>query len=91
MKYILLIDRGVVLGVGMAEHVGEEITENQYNEILSMLSNRPTAPDGFAYRLTAELEWELYEAPVEEDEAEATEADYISALAELGVAVNEEN
>lgn len=46
---------------------GEEITETQYNEILSMLRNRPTAPDGFAYRLTAELEWELYEAPVEEE------------------------
>lgn len=46
---------------------GEEITETQYNEILSMLRNRPTAPDGFAYRLTKELEWELYEAPVEEE------------------------
>lgn len=46
---------------------GEEITETQYNEILSMLRNRPTAPDGFAYRLTKELEWELYEAPSEEE------------------------
>lgn len=46
---------------------GEEITETKYNEILSMLRNRPTAPDGFAYRLTRELEWELYEAPVEEE------------------------
>lgn len=46
---------------------GEEITETQYNEILSMLRNRPTAPNGFAYRLTKELEWELYEAPVEEE------------------------
>ena len=46
---------------------GEEITETKYNEILSMLRNRPTAPDGFAYRLTRDLEWELYEAPVEEE------------------------
>ena len=46
---------------------GEEITETKYNEILSMLRNRPIAPDGFAYRLTKELEWELYEAPVEEE------------------------
>ena len=53
---------------------GEEITETQYNEILSMLRNRPTAPDGFAYRLTRELEWELYEAPVEEPELTADEA-----------------
>lgn len=52
---------------------GEEITETQYNEILSMLHNRPTAPDGFAYRLTANLEWELYELPVEEEVIEEYE------------------
>lgn len=70
---------------------GEEIIENQYNEILAMLRNRPTAPEGFSYRLTKELEWELYELPVEEAEEEATEEDFMAALAELGVNVNEEN
>lgn len=69
---------------------GEEITENQYNEILAMLRNRPTAPEGFSYRLTKELEWELQELPPVE-EAEATEEDFMAALAELGVNVNEEN
>ena len=48
---------------------GEEITEDKYSEILSMLRNSPEAPAGFGYRLTAELEWELYEIPVEEDSA----------------------
>ena len=48
---------------------GKEITETQYNEILAMLHNIPTAPEGFAYRLTEELEWELYELPAEEVEA----------------------
>jgi hypothetical protein len=47
---------------------GEEITETQYNEILSMLRNRPNAPEGFAYRLTQALEWELYELPPAEPE-----------------------
>ena len=64
---------------------GEEITETQYNEILSMLRNIPTAPEGFAYRLTPALEWELYEMPVEEVEEEATAEDYEAALAEMGV------
>lgn len=49
---------------------GEEITEAKYNEILTMLHNIPTAPEGFAYRLTKELEWELYEVPVEEEPEE---------------------
>ena len=71
---------------------GEEITEAEYNHIKSIIDNRPTAPDGFAYRLTKELEWELYELPpVEEEETEATEEDFMAALAELGVNVNEEN
>ena len=45
---------------------GKEITEAEYNHILSILRNRPTAPEGHGYRLTENLEWELYELPVEE-------------------------
>lgn len=47
-----------------------EITAEQYTKIMSMLRNRPTAPDGYGYRLTESLEWKLYELPpveVEED------------------------
>lgn len=66
---------------------GEEITETQYNEILSILHNKPTAPDGFAYRLTKELEWELYELSIVEADEEATTEDYETALADMGVEV----
>ena len=45
---------------------GKEITESKYNEILTMLQNRPTAPDGYSNRLTADLVWEQYEQPNEE-------------------------
>ena len=47
---------------------GKEITEAEYNHIKSIIDNRPTAPEGFGYRLTTELEWELYELPPVEDE-----------------------
>ena len=53
---------------------GNKITESQYNEILSMLHNIPTAPDGYGYRLTEGLEWELYELPVDDMADEITEA-----------------
>ena len=66
---------------------GKEITEAEYNRIKSIIDNRPTAPDGFAYRLTENLEWELYEMPVEEVEEEVTAEDYETALAEMGVEV----
>lgn len=65
---------------------GEEITGEKYDEILNMIRNKPTAPDGYEYRLTNDLEWELYELPAEEQEdEEATGEDYQAALAELGV------
>ena len=67
---------------------GKEITEAEYNEILSILHSRPKAPEGFGYRLTDELEWELYELPHEEEtDEEATAEDYEAALAEMGVEV----
>ena len=52
---------------------GNEITEAKYDEILAMLRNRPTAPDGYAYRLTESLEWELYELPIEDTTDEIPE------------------
>lgn len=66
---------------------GVEITEAEYNHIKSIIDSRPTAPEGFAYRLTESLEWELYELPVVEDDEEATTEDYQAALAEMGVEV----
>ena len=64
---------------------GEEITETQYEEILSMLRSRPEAPEGYAYRLTKDLVWEQYELPPEENDPELTEAEMLEIL--LGGAV----
>lgn len=50
---------------------GKEITEDEYNNILEIIHNKPTAPDGYGYRLTDSLDWELYELPTEETEEEA--------------------
>ena len=53
-KYII----GVGTGAG-----GEEITEQEYNSILDKINNCPEAPDGYFYRLTTTMEWELCEVP----------------------------
>lgn len=42
---------------------GKEILENEYNAILSMIENKPKAQEGYDYRLTKALKWELYELP----------------------------
>lgn len=51
-----------IIGVGIGTG-GEEITEQEYNSILDKINNRPEAPEGFSYRLTTSLEWELCEVP----------------------------
>lgn len=66
---------------------GIEVTAEEYNSILKIINNCPTAPEGFFYRLTDELEWELHERPVVEEDEEATTDDYQQALEEMGVEV----
>lgn len=67
---------------------GAQITEEEYTDILNLIRSKPTAPDGYGYRLTDDLKWELYELPAEDQEdEEATAEDYQAALAELGVSV----
>lgn len=67
----------------------EQITESEYNELLSTIHNRPTPQDGYTYKLKADtLTWELVELPEpSEQDDEATESDYIDALQDLGVEV----
>ena len=58
-----------IIGVGIGSG-GEEITEQEYNSILDKINNRPEAPEGYSYRLTTSLEWELCEVPKTEPTAE---------------------
>lgn len=78
---------------GICPTVGDiEITESEYNELLSVIHNKPTPPTGFDYKLRADtITWELVELPPVETDDEATESDYIDALNTLGVNTNEEN
>lgn len=64
------INDGYIIGVGSGAGAGEPITEDEYNEILSKINNRPSAPEGFTYRLTTALEWELCELPPIENNEE---------------------
>lgn len=66
---------------------GIAITDEEYEEIQAIASACPVAEDGFYYRLTTSMEWELVEMPAEETDPEATEDDYQTALREMGVNV----
>ena len=51
-----------IIGVGTGSG-SEEISEQEYNSILDKINNRPEAPEGYSYRLTTAMEWELCEVP----------------------------
>lgn len=61
MFYKCISDK-YIIGVGTGSG-GEEINEQEYNNILDKINNRPEAPEGYSYRLTTAMEWELAEIP----------------------------
>lgn len=73
-------NNGYIIGFSNSDNTDEE------NSISEALKNAPTPPQGYGCRLKEDLTWELFELPTStETDNEATEADYINALEELGV------
>lgn len=71
------VDNGYILAVGTGG-MGEEITEGEYNEIMSVIHNKPPRTDTTDYRLRDDLTWEEYpidppDLDPEIDDAEAFE------------------
>lgn len=87
MKYCIMAENGYIDFIG-TDTGGEEISREEYETILAVINSRPNAEPGYTYKLRTDLTWELCEVPpVPEEDLEATEEDYLSALAELGVTV----
>ena len=85
MRFYKIINNGYLVAIGNGSG-GTEITESEYNNLLEIIHNKPTAESGFDYRLKADLTWEMYELPpMPIEDEEATAEDYEAALAELGV------
>lgn len=67
MRYNKTIDNGYIISIGTGNG-GSEITEAEYAEILATIRNKPTARDGYDYRLKTDLTWEEYALPPIEPE-----------------------
>ena len=64
---------------------GTEVTKVEYDEIMAIIQNRPSA-DGKGYRLKSDLTWEEYDLPPEpepSDEDELSDAEALNVI--LGV------
>lgn len=83
---------GYIAGIGTG-FGGTEITQEEYNCILAAIQTRPEPPEGYDYRLTDALEWELAERTAEDAGADQPSAedeleDMRAALEVLGVSVD---
>ena len=81
-------DNGYIVSIMHGAKEGN-ISKAEYQAIMDKVNRKPTPPVGYDYRLTIDLEWELYEIPVaeEDDDEEATAEDYKASLVEMGVDV----
>lgn len=80
MRYFEIEKDGYVLAVGIGKS-GEEITAEEYGRILDAIRNHPVSPEGYGYRLTEGLEWELYEIPVvEENDPDLTDEEALAII-----------
>lgn len=67
-----LTENGYVLAVSATAADGVEITEQEYNAILTALKNKPLPQNGKRLMLTEKLEWVFVDAqpdPVSDEEA----------------------
>lgn len=69
MRYYKILQDGYILSVGKGAG-GEDLTESEYTQILDSIRNKPTAPDGYGYRLKSDLTWERLELPVAPEDAD---------------------
>ena len=66
MRYYKLTNGVYLLSIGTG-NIGEEITDEEYHNILNIIRSCPTAPEGYGYRLKTDLTFELYAPDVPED------------------------
>lgn len=76
MQYYKLVDEeGYIFCIGTGNG-GEEISQAEYETILSVINNCPVAEPGFVYKLRTDLTWELCEVPpVEEVDEEISDTE----------------
>lgn len=74
-KYMIVAD-GIILCIGIGT-AGQLITDEQYNQILGLIRNKPVETDTIGYRLKTDLTWEQYTKPTPEPYIEEPDAEEI--------------
>lgn len=73
-RYYKYVYGNYISGIGFGSGGGVEITEEEYNTILSVIRAKPARTDTTDYKLTVDLNWEPYPVDPPSDEIDADEA-----------------
>ena len=79
MRYNKQIFNGFIVAVG-SFNGGKEISEAEYNAILEVVRNKPTATKTTDYRLREDLTWEEYPVDPPEPDPDIDDAELLSIL-----------
>ena len=75
MRYYKIIYNGYIGRIGVGNG-GIEISQEEYENLVQIINNKPVAESGYVYKLKEDLSWELYELPIINFD-EITEQEYI--------------
>lgn len=78
MRYYKQLSDNYIIAIGTGTG-GTEITETEYNSILSVIQSRPTS-ETQGYRLRTDLTWEAYDLPPEPEPSDEDEISNEEAL-----------
>ena len=79
MRYYKNVNNGyiTIIGTGFG---GEEITEEEYNTILSVIHSKPPATETTDYRLREDLTWEEYHIDPPDPDPDIDDAELLNIL-----------
>lgn len=78
-RFFKNIENGYLISISTGTG-SEEITKDEYEQILSMIHNRPIPEAGYGYRLKADMTWELVELPPEDEDPELSDAEALDII-----------
>lgn len=79
MRHYKQINDGFILSIGTGNG-NEEITEGEYNTILSVIHNKPSRTDTTDYRLRDDLTWEEYPVDPPDPDPEIDDTELLEIL-----------
>ena len=79
MRHYKQIDNGYIACIGMGKG-GTEITEDEYNTILSVIRGKPPRTETTDYRLREDLTWEAYSIDPPDPDPEIDDVELLDIL-----------